>query len=128
MFNGYDMFLRVEYFFNSKLVDNFWICSSVQTINSATFSRLSRYSLSSVRAPSESKNKWGVISLNYFTGHIKKVIYVFHINGNSFDMIFITAIQLKIHKGNGFLRIYFHRVFILICFSLQKSFFRGHNL
>ena len=38
------------------------------------------------------------ISLNYFTGHIKKVIYVFHSNWNSC----------------------FHRLFILICFSLQN--------
>ena len=60
------------------------------------------------------------ISLNCFTGQAKKMVYVFHTNGNSFDMIFITIIQPKIHKSNGFLKC-FHRVFILICFSLQSS-------
>ena len=44
------------------------------------------------------------ISLNYFTSHIKKVIYVFHGNWDSFDMIFITVIQPKIHKSNGLLK------------------------
>ena len=58
------------------------------------------------------------ISLNYFTGQMRKVIYVFHSNGNSFDMIFITVIQPKIHKSNGFLR---------ICFQIQNSFLSGHN-
>ena len=38
------------------------------------------------------------IGLNYFTGQMEKVIYVFHGNGNSFYMIFITIIQPKIHK------------------------------
>ena len=54
------MFLRLKYLFNSKQIDNFWICSSVQVINSVPFSRPSRYSLSSIRVPSESKNRWSL--------------------------------------------------------------------
>ena len=67
------------------------------------------------------------ISLNYFTGHTKKIVYVFHSNGNFFDiMIFITMIQPKIYKNNGFLsrRICFHHVFILSCFLLQNIYFK----
>ena len=65
------------------------------------------------------------ISLNDFTGHIKKVIFVFHSNGNSFD-IFITIIQPKILKwSNGFLKwICFH------CFYFNltsKYLLSGHN-
>ena len=41
------------------------------------------------------------ISLNYFIGQFKKMIYVFHNNGNLFDMILITIIQLKI-QPTGF--------------------------
>ena len=33
-----------------------------------------------------------IISFNYFTGLMKKVIYIFHGNGNSFNMIFITIL------------------------------------
>ena len=51
------------------------------------------------------------IGLNYFTGNIEKVVYVFHSNGNSFDTIFITVIQPKIHKSNGLLKC-FCRVFL----------------
>ena len=89
------MFLRLKYLLNSKQINNFSICSSVQTINSMPFSRLSRYSLSSIRVK--------LISLNYFTGHTKKVIYVFQGNWDYFDMIFITVIQPNIHKSNRFL-------------------------
>ena len=60
------MFLRLTYLFNSKYFDNFWICSSVQTFNSVPFSRLSRYSLSSIRVPSESNHSSAVsISFHY---------------------------------------------------------------
>ena len=93
--------------FYSK-IEIFSICSSVQTINSVPFSRLQKYSFSSIRVPSGSKNKWRLIificfcfptapahllpdgtadGLNHFAGHTKKVVYVFHSNGNSFDMI-----------------------------------------
>ena len=59
------------------------------------------------------------MSLNYFTDQIKKVIYVFHSNGNSLDMmIFITIVQPKIHKSNGF-RKYVSIVFILSCFYFK---------
>ena len=52
------------------------------------------------------------IGLNYFIGQTKKVTYVFHRNWDSFNMIFITIIQPKIHKGNKplKLRIRFYRV------------------
>ena len=42
--------------------------------------------------------------LNHFTGHTKKMVYVFHGNWDSFDLILITIIQPKIHKSNGFIR------------------------
>ena len=42
---------------------------------------------------------------------MKKVIYVFHSNRNSFDMIFITTYQPKIHKSNGLPKICFHRFY-----------------
>ena len=38
------MFLKLKYLFNSKQINNFWICFSVQTINSVSFSRLLKYS------------------------------------------------------------------------------------
>ena len=66
-----------------------------------------------------------IISLNYCTGHIKKGIYVFQRNGNSFGMmIFITIIQLKIHKSNGFpkQRICFH------CFYFNLSLLQNISL
>ena len=47
---------------------------------------------------------------------MKKVIYIFHGNGDSFNMIFITIIQPKIHN----------MVFILSSFT-SKYFFSGHN-
>ena len=64
-----------------------------------------------------------IISLNYFTGQIKKVIYVFHSKGNSFDMmIFITIIQPKIHKADGVSRCkYVFIIFILICFHFKTD-------
>ena len=49
------------------------------------------------------------ISLSYFTDQIKKVIYIFHGNVDSFDKISNTIIQPKIHKSNGFVRINFYR-------------------
>ena len=62
--------------------------------------------------------------LNYF---IKKVIYAFHGNWDSFDMTFITVIQPKIHKSNGLLKC-FQRIFILICIRIQNfSLLSGHN-
>ena len=65
--------------FNSKLTDNFYICSSVRK-----------------------QKQIKPIGLNYFTGQIKKTIHVFHSNGNSFNMmIFISIIQPKIHKSSG---------------------------
>ena len=54
------------------------------------------------------------------------MIHVFHSNEDSFDMIFITIIQPKIHKGNGFLRICF-QCFYFNLFSLQNNFLSGHN-
>ena len=66
-------------------------------------------------------------SLNYFIGQIKKVIYVFHVNRNSFGMIFITIIQPEIHKRNGFLKIRFDRVFILISFFASRYLLCGHH-
>ena len=64
-----------------------------------------------------------IISLNYFTDHIKKVICVFRSNWNSFNMIFTTIIQPKIHKSNGFpkWRICFHHFYFNL-FSLQNIF------
>ena len=42
------------------------------------------------------------ISLNYLTGQMKNLAFVFHNNWDSFDMvIFITIIQPKIHKSSG---------------------------
>ena len=52
--------MRLKYLFNSKQIDHFWICSSVQTINSVAYSRLLKYSSSSIRVPSESKNRWSI--------------------------------------------------------------------
>ena len=113
-----------KYLFNSKKIDNFWICSSVQIINSVPFSRLSRYSLSSIRVPSESKYKWSlsisIISMvrlkrwsMFFTATRTLSIW-FHIER-------FTIIQSKIHKRNGFLkqRICFHRFYFKL-FSLQN--------
>ena len=51
------MFLKLKYIFNSKLINNFWMCSPVQTINSVSFSRLLKYSLSSSRVLLESKDE-----------------------------------------------------------------------
>ena len=98
MFNGYELFLKLKYLFNSNLVNNFWICSSKQTISSVPFSLQLKCSLSSLRVLSE-------------TDQMKKVIYVFHSNRNSFDMIFITTYQPKIHKSNGLPKICFHRFY-----------------
>ena len=43
-----------------------------------------------------------LISLNYLTGQMKNLAFVFHNNWDSFDMvIFITIIQPKIHKSSG---------------------------
>ena len=97
----------------------------MQTINSVPFSRMLKYSLSLLSAVRKQK-QMKPISLNYLTGHIKKMIHVFHSNEDSFDMIFITIIQPKIHKGNGFLRICF-QCFYFNLFSLQNNFLSGHN-
>ena len=66
------------------------------------------------------------ISLSCLTGQIKKVIYVFHSNGNSFDMIFITIIYPKIRKrSNGFLKwICFHRFYFNL---ISSHFLSGHD-
>ena len=66
------------------------------------------------------------ICLNSFTGHIKKVMYVFHSNGNSFDIIFIIVIQPEIRKSNGLLRICFYRFYFNLFFT-SKYFLRVHN-
>ena len=42
-----------------------------------------------------------LISLNYFTGQIKEVTYIFHGNGDSLDMIPVAIIQPKIRTSNG---------------------------
>ena len=52
----------------------------------------------------------------------KAKIAVFHGNCDSFDTIFITVIQPKIHEGNALLKC-FHHVFILICFYFKRSTF-----
>ena len=41
-----------------KYTDNFWICSSVQTVSSTAVSRFSKYLLSLIRVPSESKSRY----------------------------------------------------------------------
>ena len=41
------------------------------------------------------------ISVNNFTGQTEKVIYVFHGNWDSLDMIFITVIQPKMYQENS---------------------------
>ena len=110
------MFLRLTYLFNSKWIVNFWICSSVQIINSVPSSRLLKYSSSQIRVPSESKNKWSLSAL--ITGQMKKVVYIFHGNGDSFNMmIFITIIQPKIHKYHLYFKLFF----------TSKYFLSGHN-
>ena len=43
------MFLKCKYLFISKHIDKLCICSSVQTINCVTFSKLHKYSLSLIR-------------------------------------------------------------------------------
>ena len=73
---------------------------------------------SAVRKQKEMEN----IKLNYFTGHTKKIIHVFHSIWDFFDMIFITVIQPKRVP-----EVCFHRVFILICFRIQNSFLSGRN-
>ena len=52
------------------------------------------------------------ITLNYFTGQMKKVIYVFHGNGNSFNMIFITIIQPKTHKHRFYFKLFHFKIFL----------------
>ena len=97
----------------------------MQTINSVPFSRLLKHSLSPIRVLSESKKKMKIIGLNYLTGHTKKMIYVFRSNGNSFDMVFVTVIQSKIHKSNELLkcRICFHLWLFMWC-KIQAFTFR----
>ena len=109
MFNGWEMFLKLKYLFNSKQIDNFWICSSVQIINSVPFSRLLKYSLSSIRVPSENKNRWRLSALIISLAWRKRW------------SMFSTGIRiLSIWLSNGFLKwICFHR-FYLKPFSLQN--------
>ena len=68
------------------------------------------------------------VSLNCLTGQTKKVIYVFYGNGDSFNMIFITIIQPKIDKSNGFLKqkICFRRSYFNLFFT-SKYLLSGHN-
>ena len=80
-------------------------CLSIHFINS-----------SSVRKQKQMK----ITSLNFFTGQTKIVIYVFHSNGNSFDIIFITIIQPKYIKVTSFWsKQYVSIVFILSCFHFK---------
>ena len=43
---------------------------------------------------------------------MKKVIYVFHGNGNSFNMIFITIIQPKTHKHRFYFKLFHFKIFL----------------
>ena len=42
----------------------------------------------------------------YLTGQTKKVAYIFHDNGDSFNIIFITIIQQKIHKHHLYFKLF----------------------
>ena len=57
-------------------------------------------------------------SIHHFASLMKKMIYIFHGNRNSFDMIFITIIQPKIHK---------HRFYFKL-FSLQNIYLMGSGI
>ena len=65
-----------------------------------------------------------IISLNYLTGQIKKVVYVFYSNGNSFNMmIFITIIQPKDFRSEEYVSI----VFYFKLFFTSKYLLSEHN-
>ena len=104
------MFSRIKYLFNSKEIDNFWICSSVQTINLYRF-------------------------LGYLSIHSHQSAYrqnaktdeayqpkLFHCLDEKGDLCFSRRWEFFQHDfhHNNLTKKYMNIVFISNCFSLQN--------
>ena len=92
----------------------------MQNITYVAFSKLTKYSLSSICVPSESKNRYSLSDLN-FSLAIQKMANIFHSNRISVNLIvFVRIIQTKVHKR-------FHHLHLncltTIVFKGQKNIF-----
>ena len=88
----------------------------MQTINSVPSPRQASAFILINSSTFRKQKQMKPISLHYLTGLMKKVAYIFHGSGDSFNMIFITINQPKIHK---------HLYFKL--FFTSKYFLSEHN-